>query len=271
MDIHSEGYHFLKNTNKRNYTVIRSHTPFTLLKKYFTKDELKGVNAWFSFYRENKCFDWAKLITTPSINLKEHLIHLFNINPDKIKVIPNILDTEFFRPYDKAESKDISILHVGRFERPKGVETLIDAFIRLNKEFDNIRLINVGMSRGNSLDFCKEKLKKSKLLNKVSFSGHIPYDELLKYYNNSDIVVVPSEIYESFSYTVAQAMACGKVVVASQIGGIPETTDNGKAGILFTPGDSLNLFEKLAQLIDNDDYRKRIGKRARHFAYNNFL
>ena len=80
------------------------------------------------------------------------------------------------------------------------------------------------------------------MLNKVSFSGHIPYNELLKYYNNSDIVVVPSEIYESFSYTVAQAMACGKVVIASQIGGIPETTDNGKAGIPFTPGDSLQSF-----------------------------
>ena len=58
MDIHSEGFTFLKNRpNKRNRTIIRAHTPFGLLRKYLYREELEGVDGWFAFKREKKCFN----------------------------------------------------------------------------------------------------------------------------------------------------------------------------------------------------------------------
>ena len=222
MDIHSEGYQFLKNNpDERDKTIIRSHTPFSLLRKYYTQNELRGVDKAFAFRSEKRCFDWTENITTPSQDLKKQLIRIFKIKPKKIKVIPNVLDTNHFVPTQNKTHNKFNILHVGRFERAKGVETLIKAFIQLAKKYSEIHLTCIGNPRGSSFIKCKKYLIEGNLIQNVSFIGFVSYDELPSYYSQSDLVVVPSEIYESFSYTVAQGMACGKPVIASDIGGIP--------------------------------------------------
>ena len=266
MDIHSEGYLFLKgNPEKRKNVVIRSHTPFGLLKQYFNKTELKGVDTWFAFEREKKCFNWAGSITTPSKDLKKRICDMYSIDYDKVQVIPNLLDTNHFSPKDMEDNQDFTILHVGRFERGKGVETLIKSFISLSKKFNNLKLINVGTPRGPSFNKCMDLLKKNNLDQKVIFTGFVDYLDLPEFYAKSDIVVVPSEIYESFSYTVAQGMACGKAVIASEIGGIPETTNYGNAGLLFEPGNVDQLTGKIEMLYANTDIREEFGRKARNY------
>ena len=269
MDIHSEGYLFLmKNPEKRKNVIIRSHTPFGLLKQYFNKSELKGSEAWFAFEREKKCFNWAGSITTPSKDLKKRICDMYSINYNQVQVLPNLLDTIHFSPKSKNDTQDFTILHVGRFERAKGVETLIKSFIFLSKKFNNLKLINVGTPRGRSFNKCMDLLKQNNLDQKVIFTGFVDYYDLPKYYAKSDIVVVPSEIYESFSYTVAQGMACGKPVIASNIGGIPETTNYGDAGLLFEPGNVDQLTAKIELLYTNNDFREDIGKKARTYIMN---
>jgi len=266
MDIHSEGHLFLKiNPEKRKNVVIRSHTPFGLLKQYFNKTELKGVDTWFAFEREKKCFNWAGTITTPSRDLKSRICDMYSIDEDKVQVIPNLLDTNHFSPKDVKDNQNFTILHVGRYERAKGVETLIKSFISLSKKYNNIKLINVGTPRGPSLNKCMDLLKKNKLDQKVIFTGFVDYLDLPEFYAKSDIVVVPSEIYESFSYTVAQGMACGKPVIASEIGGIPETTNYGNAGILFEPGNVDQLTGKIEMLYANTEIREEFGRKARKY------
>jgi len=108
-------------------------------------------------------------------------------------------------------------------------------------------------------------LKKNKLDQKVIFTGFVDYPDLPEFYAKSDIVVVPSEIYESFSYTVAQGMACGKPVIASEIGGIPETTNYGNAGLLFEPGNVDQLNGKIEMLYANTGIREEVGRKARKY------
>ena len=271
MDIHSEGFTFLKNRqSKRKRTIIRAHTPFGLLRKYLFQEELKGVDGWFAFKREKKCFNWTGQITTPSTDLKNKIIDLYNIKSEKIYVLPNILDTNHFRPMQKSKSNYFKILHIGRFERTKGVETLIKAFTKLSKLFNNIKLINVGEARGPSLKKCMEWIEQEGLSKNVQFTGFVKYEDLPSYYAAADVVVVPSEIYESFSYAVAQGMACGKPVIASKIGGIPETLNYGESGILFNPGDIDDLTEKIKLLYHDLKMRRLIGDSARLFCKNNF-
>ena len=253
MDIHSEGYAYLRENprkNRKTKVIIRSHTPWGLLRSYYSNKERQGVDGWWSVNRENYCFKACEAVTTPSQDLKNKLIKIYNLPDEKITVIPNIIDTNHFKPYkDEIKNKiGFKILHVGRFERSKGVETLIKAFIKIAKKYHDVSLINVGKLRGSSAATCESWLEKENLLDRVSFMDFIDYEQLPQYYHESDLVIVPSEIYESFSYTVAQALSCGKIVIASKIGGIPETVDFGKAGILFTPGHVEELEKKIESI-----------------------
>ena len=108
------------------------------------------------------------------------------------------------------------------------------------------------------------------MIDKVKFTGFVSYKELPRYYANADAVVVASEIYESFSYTVAQAMACGKAVISSSIGGIPETLNNGKVGLMFESGNTKELTECLIYTYNNDNLRIQFGKNARKYAVEEF-
>ena len=272
MDIHSEGYAYLKK-NPRNIrktkVIIRSHTPWGLLRSYYSKKERQGFDGWWSIYRENYCFQVCDAVTTPSQDLKNKLIKLYNIPEEKVTVIPNIIDTNHFMPLPRmGDNQPFTILHVGRFERAKGVITLIKAFIELAKIDTECILINVGQARGSCYEECHELLKSADMIKKVKFTGLVSYEDLPKYYADADVVVVASEIYESFSYTVAQAMACSKPVIASNIGGIPETLDSGRLGLLFDPGNIDSLFEKLSYIYNNEV--RDISKDAREYAVNNF-
>ena len=273
MDIHSEGYYFLKNKNyfKNSKIIIRSHTPWTLLRKYYQVKEKKNVDSKWSYNREYFCFKKCDIITTPSKNLKLNLINIFNLNEKKIVVLPNIIDTDHFKPL-KVRKNDgrFKMLHVGRFNRGKGVITLIKAFIKLAKKYDNIFLENVGKTDTNILLECKNLLKKNNLDQRVSFKNFIDYQDLPKYYGHTDVVIVPSELYESFSYTAAQGMSCGRVVIASDIGGIPETLNYGKAGLLFKPGDVRSLIDNIKKVYLKNINPKEFEYAARSFILDNF-
>ena len=272
IDIHSNSYRYLKNDKNRRKTkiIIRSHTPWSLLRNYYKPHEIKKTDTLWAMSRENYCFKNCDHITVPSNDLKERLIDIFKTSQDKIKVLPNILDTKHFFPFERNNDDSFTILHTGRLERAKGIETLVKTFIKFASVHKNIKLVVIGEARGNSKVECINWLIKAGLINRVTFTGFVEYEKLPNYYANSDIVVVTSEIYESFSYTVAQGMACGKPVIASNIGGIPETLDNGNAGLLFEPGNVDDLFSSIEQLYFDSSLRNYYGERARKYALNNF-
>lgn len=273
MDIHSESYAFLKRNPKekrKTKVVIRSHTPWGLLRTTYLQDEIKGLDGWWAKKREQFCFDACDWITTPSQDLKEKLIKLYRLPAHKINVIPNILDTEHFKPisFQRKEGR-FTFLHVGRFERAKGVITMIKAFIEVTRQYPDLHLINVGKPRGSAYQECLNLLQSANLMEKVTFTGFIPYEELPQCYAEVDAVIVAPEIYESFSYTVAQAMACGKTVIASDSGGMPETVNYGDCGILFKAKSVESLTTKMIQVI-SDKKLQKLGDMGRDYCTKKF-
>ena len=97
----------------------------------------------------------------------------------------------------------------------------------------------------------------------VHFVGYITHDHLPKIYATSDIVVIPSQIQESFGLALAEGMACGKPVIGSNIPGQRSVVQNGVSGLLVSPGDVKALSRSIKLLIDNPDLRKTIGCKAR--------
>jgi len=276
MDINSEAFSFLKKnnifSNNNIKVVIRSHTPWGLLRPYFNRRANNIVESWGAIEKEKFCFHQCNAITVPSNDLKSSLIEIYNIKPEKIEVIPNIVDVNIFKP-NKSIAKDnkiFNVLHVGRFDESKGVITLIKAFTLLAKKHKNIILTNVGKIAEKTKINCQNILKKENLADKVKFKRFIPYEKLSDEYSKSDVVVVPSEVYESFSYTAAQGMACEKIVIGSNIGGIPETLKFGELGKMFNPGDIMELANLIEEVLINKNKYKIKEKDARKHIIENF-
>ncbi|GAB4159061.1 MAG: hypothetical protein Tsb009_36320 [Planctomycetaceae bacterium] len=94
--------------------------------------------------------------------------------------------------------------------------------------------------------------------------------DLPRWYQATDITIVPTITADGLSRTSVEAMACGKPVVASRIGGIPFSVIDDETGLLFAPGDSEDLARKLTHLLDDPDLRARLGTNGRAVFENRF-
>jgi glycosyltransferase involved in cell wall biosynthesis len=104
------------------------------------------------------------------------------------------------------------------------------------------------------------------LSDRVALRGFVAQNDLVALYHAADLCVVPSILYESFSYTCLQAMACARPVVATTMGGIPEVVIDGETGLLVPPGDAVGLAAALQRLIGDARLRSRLGRAGRERA-----
>lgn len=111
-------------------------------------------------------------------------------------------------------------------------------------------------------------MRELNVLGHFEFTVGVSREKLRGLYQHCDTFVNPSTIYESFSYANAEAMACGKPVIASDMGGMPETVGDGIEGLVFRSEDSQDLSEKLSLLIQDQGLRERLGRQARERASN---
>ncbi|OQY42453.1 MAG: hypothetical protein B6240_13900, partial [Desulfobacteraceae bacterium 4572_87] len=177
------------------------------------------------------------------------IVAKYRIDPARIRVLPNGIDTDT-SGYSK-EDRNYA-LFLGRISKEKGVETLLDAY---NPAWNGFKLKIVGT--GPLMGRLKTRYPD------VEFTGNKTGSELEELVRNASFVVAPSECNENGSMSILSAMAFGKPVIASKIGGIPEQVDDNKTGCLFKMGDPGDLAEKMAFLADNKDLRRKMGKAAR--------
>jgi glycosyltransferase involved in cell wall biosynthesis len=107
--------------------------------------------------------------------------------------------------------------------------------------------------------------------NYVDFLGFLSGEKKYTYYKSADIYVQPSR-YETFGIAILEAMACGKTVVASNVGGIPFLVIDGETGLLFENGNVRDLAEKILNLLNDKELREKMGKagkkRAEEFTWD---
>jgi len=162
----------------------------------------------------------------------------------RIKVIYNPVMAE-----NQSESltKEVgTVLYVGRLDLEKGVEFLLKAMQNLKMTFGEVKLVIAGT--GKQEDYLRTMAKDLGIKDRVEFLGLFSHETIKRLYESSAIVVVPSIWAEPFGRVVVEAMAHGRPVVASNVGGIPELISS-ENGILIPPGDSAALADALASLI----------------------
>ena len=178
----------------------------------------------------------------------------------KAQYAHNAIDYErFASAADRGASS--TIISVARFERVKGLETLVKAAAEVAGSRPDARFLLIG---GGSLkNHLKDLAGRLGISDKIRFLDYSPeVDRLLE---RSAIAVLPS-LYEPFGMAAAEALAAGKPVVASMVGGLREIVIDGVNGFLFAPGDYRELADKILKLLEDRDLRKRMGEAARETA-----
>jgi len=191
---------------------------------------------------------------------------------DRLHVVPNGIDTNVFRPVDRAEARfelDLPrgplLSSVGRLSRQKGVHHAIDAVACLRDMGCDASLVVVGDgAERHALERLAGDLN---VQDRIVFVGAQPVEAVARYLGAADIFVFPTERDEAAPLVLPQAMACGLPVVASRTGGIEEVLDRPELpGILVPPGDRDALTETVRRLIADAEERARLGASALRLA-----
>jgi phosphatidylinositol alpha-mannosyltransferase len=186
--------------------------------------------------------------------------------PGEYLVIPNGVDTERFHPsvepFPEWRDPDrVNVLFVGRLDPRKGVQVLLDALPEvITRTHGRARLLVVGDSylRGRFEASVAPAARAH-----VHFLGHVPSRDLPRWYATGDIFVSPALGHESFGIVLAEAMASGRVVVASDIPGYRSVVQPGVNGVVSPPGDVPALAGAIAALADDPERRAALAQRGR--------
>ncbi len=172
---------------------------------------------------------------------------------EKCSVIPNLIEQRFF-DVDPTDSvlRGYDVVFVGRLEKVKGVDVLLNALKYARRENPHVRLVIYGKG---SLEKLVVKYKF------IDFRGPLPYEEIHKAYRKATVFVLPSR-YEGLPNSLLQAMASGLPVVATKVGGVPEIVKDRYNGLLVDL-DPREISKAIIYLLENRNEALKMGMRAR--------
>ncbi len=205
----------------------------------------------------------------------------YGVETDRIVVLPCGVDTRRFRPHDQTEARRQLglpsqpakiVLFVGRIEPLKGLDTLIQALALLAAHRPRLRpdlqLMVVGGDAQPREDRWNSEERRLRALvdelgigDIVHFGGSRPRSQLPLLYSAADVVAIPSH-YESFGLVAVEAQACGTPVVASRVGGLTYTVQDGISGFLVPPHDAAAFAQRIESLLLHPGTCEEMGTRA---------
>ncbi len=203
----------------------------------------------------------------------------FGLCPDKVVTVHNGIDLELFDeimrsneylsllPADFRSSSSIVVGYFANMVPRKGHKYLIEAISEVSKEFPNIRLIIT--SNGPLRDKLKILSENLDIKRKVLFTGKVGYRSLYQLLKRIDIYAFPS-LAELFPFAILEAMAAGKPIVATNVGGVSEAVIDGVNGHLIPPKEPISLAKAIINLINDSDKAKEMGKNSRMLVEEKF-
>ena len=186
--------------------------------------------------------------------------------PAEYNIIPNGIDFKRFStplpPIEKLRDGKLNILFVGRAEKRKGLNFLLEAYPLIKQEVPQSRLVIVGPETRQKYEHIAKKLA----LTDVVFTDYIPNDDLPAYYQTADVFCSPATGGESFGIILLEAMAASKAIVASSIDGYASLINNGVEGLMVPPKDIPALANTIVTLLKDEPRRREMGMHGRQKA-----
>jgi glycosyltransferase involved in cell wall biosynthesis len=255
----AEGFWYYLFKNKPPL-VVKLHTPegvvYKLNRDPLTKDRnlIERLEEWW-ICRANKLIGLSKSIVELTQNY-------YKVKFNGIPIVLNPIDINIFKPKNILNNKGY-ILYVGRLEFRKGVHVLAKTIPFVLKNNPQVKFIFIGSDCGMK-DYLKNKIEESGSKKSVEFIDQLNRDNLISYYQQSAICIFPS-LWENHPYVILEAMACGRPVIASNVGGIPEIIKDRVNGILVPAGSTLGLTDAIIEVLTDKRLRETLGINARKF------
>ena len=219
----------------------------------------KTKNKWFLKY--NPIFTWyvynyykklnKSLRYCNLISISEYIQKVLQQYGKKSVVIPNAINTKQFQ-HQKINNSKPKLLYLGSLTRFKGPQVLLKALSGLNCHLDLY-------GDGPTKNYLQKLINKNNL--DAQIHSPVPYEKVPSLYANTDIIIFPSIWPEPFGRIAIEAMAAGKPVIGSKIGGISETIKKER-GLLVQPNNIIELREKIKELLENKELYQNLSKKG---------
>lgn len=256
---------------------LRKHIPFVYEVRAFWEDAAVDAKKYAvgSFqYRLQRSMETlvllrARAVTTIATYLKQDIERRRGTRAN-VFLIPNGVDAERFRPIPpdvklqqelQIESRDQVIGYVGSFYRYEGLNVLLKALQILSAQGIKYKAVLVG---GGEMEAEWRQISANLRLNDVRFTGRVPHADILRYYSIMNLCVYP-RLKEKITDLVTplkplEAMAMGKLVIGSNVGGLRELLASGNGALLFPAEDVPALAQLLSRILaDPSRYEKVIA------------
>ncbi|MCW4024852.1 MAG: glycosyltransferase family 4 protein [Candidatus Bathyarchaeota archaeon] len=225
--------------------------------------------------REAEIAKKADLIVTISQYSIQKILQNYTVPKEKIRLVPNGVDTEKFKPQPVNVELKRSLgvdgkpcaLFVGNLVPRKGLPFLIEAARKVTQQIKDAQFLIVG--DGPQKSTLKTQIQNHYLTGHFHFLDNIPDTQLQAFYNLADLFVLPS-IQEGQGIVLLEAQACGKPVVAFDVGGVNEAVQNGETGFLVEGGNVNELANALVKLLADRTLGEKMGFVGRRFVEENF-
>jgi len=214
-----------------------------------------GFEARLSVLLEKMCLKVADVCVVAAPADREYIKRVHGIDGRKIRVVPNYVDTEVFRPMPEIEKEAGLICFVGRLSPQKNVETFFEACRGLK----HIRLLVIG--DGELRDILRERAESFGL--NIEFHRRVPNKELPLYLSRAQAFVLPSN-YEGCPKTLLEAMACELPVIGTDVEGIRNHIRSGENGVLCEKSPA-GLRNAIANVLEDKSAAGQMAKRARQY------
>ena len=224
---------------------------------------------------ETRVFRQADAVTTICEGLRGDILAR-GVSPERVTVIQNAVDVEHFKLHRKKdpvlarrlglENKQV-LGFIGSFYAYEGLSLLLEAMPRVLAQIPDVRLLLVG--GGHQESALQQQARKLGVEDRVVFTGRVPHDQVQQYYDLVDILVyprLPMRLTELVTpLKPLEAMAQGRVVIASDVGGHRELISDGENGKLFRAGDPESLVKAILMLLQHPGEWPRMQTAGREF------
>jgi phosphatidylinositol alpha-mannosyltransferase len=259
-----------------DFDIVHVHEPYmpNLPITFLRYSTAINVGTWhaaresnfFYMYGRRLIKRWAAKLDGKIAVSQAAVAHIEKYFPGYYNIIPNGVDVEHFaaeaEPLHEFADGKRNVLFVGRPEKRKGLRYLIRAFVGVQRELPDTRLIVVGA--GNFTRY--ENAVHNARLHNVRFRSNVPFAELPRYHHTSHVFCAPNTGFESQGIVLLEAMAAGMPIVASNIDGFAGVVTHGVEGLLVRPEDPRALAGALVELLRDPGRCEAMARRGRERA-----
>ncbi len=294
----SEIVRFFEDISFSFYDIVHSHDVLSALGTKannivltvhgYLARETFDYSTYLDKNRHSKLFDWitalerkailkARKIVAVDTRIKKYIVETFGIPQDKIIVLYNAVDVETFHPVDEMTKIDLRknlripessfvVLLPRRFVPKNGVLYAAEAFSKLKSDDYFFIIAGRGFLKNQMLKILKDN-------ENFIIKENLPHDQIVDYYMASDMVLIPSilsnDVEEATSLSMLEGMACGKIVVCTNVGGMKEVIKHMENGILINQKNVDEIVEAIIFVKKNLKKMSHIGRNAREYVVKN--